>query len=484
MLYDFDEGVASIYALQLVERGDFPLFGVRTSLGFYNPPTFIYLVAPAFLLSKSPLVAVAWLQMIGVAAFAAVATWLHRVGWRWGVILFLCFAMLAPGHVLLCRRLWGHALIPALSSGTLLLVWHAAYGRRKHLCWVLLPVLIALAQQVHFSGALLLFNAVAGCLALRARPAWKWLLPGCAVAALTYAPYLIHETRTGFADVGAVGHAIAGRTGGSEHATLWWAALLSLSDFGGATALQHFYGRFLRLVPEFHLLRAAGAGVLLVALLAAMRRWKHFSEGPADHALLHLALIWMSVPLVAFSALHVVTVPAYWLIALPGPFLLVGCLAEMFARSNGRPRIVCAGLGASCLFALVVFIRYHLEHSQVIAAADPGLVVYPSYRDQRDAIQFVVNSTGTRPVQIEENNGTHSIDYQLLYLVAWLDGNGTRLRHNPEEAGSLQHFIINRRPRIVPGVDGWPRRRFGLLDVYIQPGFDAAQRAQASPLSH
>jgi hypothetical protein len=474
MLFDFDEGVASIYALQLVERGDFPLFGVRTSLGFYNPPTFIYLIAPAFAASKSPLVAVAWLQLMGFAGFAAVTGWLHRLGWRWGTIAFLGVAMLAPGHVLLCRRLWGHALIPALSSATMLLLLHAAYGRRRSLCWMLLPIAVAIAQQVHFSGALLFFDALIVCAVLRVRPHWKALLGGCIAAAATYTPYLVHECRTQFADLQAVASTIAGHTGESDRITIWWAALLSLGDMGGATAMQQYYGRFLGLVPEFHLLRAAGAGVLVVALLACLRHRKRSDATESSRRILLCALLWMAVPLVAFSLLHVVAVPAYWLVALPGPFLLVGLLAEHVGRSVAR-RAVARWVAAAVLIVVCGgYLRYWYRYNTAMAMASPEVIVYPSYRDQYEAVRYVVTSTGKRPVQLEENNGAESIDYQLLYLVAWLDGNGTRLRHSPAEAQALQHFIINRRPREIAGAENWPKRRFGLLDVYVQPGWGPA----------
>jgi hypothetical protein len=147
MLYDFDEGVASIYALQLVERADFPLFGVRTSLGFYNPPGFIYLIAPAFFVCKSPLFAVGLIQLLSVTVFAGFAAYLYRLAWRWGSLVFLAVAMLEPGPLLLSGRLWGHALIPVFSCAAawMLLALLRDPGRRWG--WLLLPIAIAAAQQ-------------------------------------------------------------------------------------------------------------------------------------------------------------------------------------------------------------------------------------------------------------------------------------------------------------------------------------------------
>lgn len=469
MLYDFDEGVASIYALQLVERADFPLFGVRTSLGFYNPPGFIYLIAPAFLICKSPLFAVGLIQVLSVAMFAGLVVYLYRFGWRWGSLAFLAVAMLAPGPLFLCERLWGHALIPVFSCAAVWMVLALVRTPTLRSIWLLLPVIIAGAQQVHFSGALLLLDAAIALAVFRVRPQWKWLLAGFGIATCTYIPFLVFETRTGFADLKAVAATMVGRTSSAEHTALWRAALFSWSDFGGATAFQDRYPQFLSRLPDFWFLRVAGAAAFTCTIVMSLR---HLRREPGDdrvRQIVILALVWIVVPFVVFSMLHVVTVPAYWLVALPGPWLAAAFAAEsILSRSAQRRRSEWALAGWIGAYALIC-LRYVIVHNSTVAHADPALVVYPSYRDQYFAVATVCQDSAGRQVQFQQNKGSDAIDYQLLYLVAMIEGNATRLRHPTHEAADLQKYVLTRRDAPMAMGPGWSKLTFGVLDLYIEP---------------
>ncbi|MGI8906605.1 MAG: hypothetical protein ACR2IE_08960 [Candidatus Sumerlaeaceae bacterium] len=467
MLYDLDEGVASIYALQLVEHGDIPLFGVRASLGFYNPPLFIYLIAPAFLISKSPLIAVGMLQF-GIVLFIGLLGYylVRRQAWSWGVVTLLTFACLSPGPLYLTNRLWGHSLIPALSIATLLLLLRCIEMRAARWPWLLLPLAISAAQQVHFSGALLLVNAVGALVLFRVKPVWRYLVIGVCLATATYIPYLVQEYRTSFADLRSIGDALAGKSGKWDPSALWLAALHSLSDFDSATALQENYHVFLSALPTFRIIKYMLPLLLLISLALFVYRVStrgRIDEQPVES----LSLIWCIVPLLSFTLMKVTTVPAYWLVALPGPWILAGSAVEWLMPKSSHVRLAVGSMVIGIV--LSGFALYHFTYINALRQAEPALVRYPSYRDQRDAVAFVCSDSRDREVQLVQNNGGDGIDYQLLYLIVMFEGNGTRLRHPVETAATLKHYIINERYRPIKNVVGWAVRRFGLLEVWIQP---------------
>jgi hypothetical protein len=470
MLYDFDEGVASIYALQLIEKADLPLFGVRTSLGFYNPPLFIYLIAPAFLVSKSPVVATGMLQLIFVACAGWLGWLLYRRGWRWGVVWFFLFAMLSPGPLFLMRRLWGHALIPSFSCATFALMVLLVRKPQRRVAWFLLPILISFAQQVHFSGALLLIDVAIACAVLRLWPRWRWLLAGAVAAALTYTPWLLHEARTQWADFNIIAATIAGKASVNvDHSQLWSAAIFSLSDFGNTIGFDN-YAAWLRVhVPGFQFARAVLIVAMVIALAATVVRLLRNGRdiGTKDNEVTLLALVWIVVPLVVFAILRVVIVPAYWLVALPGPWILVGVATE-----QPGPHLY-SKHGAASLAPLVMillggsFTWFDLTYP--LAADQMTGLVSPTYRDQRDAVAFVCDHSRGAPAQLVQNNGTDRVDFQILYLIAMLEGNATRLRHSDVEAREMPTYVLNRADRAAPAdYPVLPMRTFGRVQVYYR----------------
>jgi len=468
MLYDFDEGVASIYALQLTQRGDWPLYGVKTSLGFYNPPLFIYLVSPAFLVMTSPVVAVGWLQVLGMAAGGWLVAQLYRRGWGSGLLAVALLLALAPGPFFLCRRLWGHALIPAFSCALVaaLLICH----RREHSrAAIAIPLLIGGAQQVHFSGALLGLDFLFVALCFKLKLNWRWFLAGIALALATYTPYLLHQSRTGHQDLRTITDIIFGGAAGQKDATpLWLAFLHSLSDFGGGTAFQQNYPRFLQQAAPFVLIRWALALAWVTVLGWSLVQLRPGRRTEAD-PLLIIGLVWTAIPLLTFSILKVVTVPAYWLVALPGPFLLTGAAVENLSRRYRQARITWALAG---IVVVAAFSHYFWVHERVVRAADPQLTVYPSYRDQLEAVQFVTRSAPAEGVQLtQEGRAADSgIDYQLLYLLAMLEGNATRFRAQGLAAYARPQYTLHNRAKPLPvNLTASPLAQFGLLEVHSLP---------------
>jgi hypothetical protein len=120
------------------------------------------------------------------------------------------------------------------------------------------------------------------------------------------------------------------------------------------------------------------------------------------------------------------------------------------------------------VYALIC-LRYLIVYHNAVARADPALVVYPNYRDQYLAVAMVCQDSAGRQVQFQQNKGSDAIDYQLLYLVAMIEGNATRLRHPPEQASGLQKYILTRHDHPIAIDPGWSSIAFGVLVLYIEP---------------
>jgi hypothetical protein len=485
MLFDFDEGIASIYALQLLGKGTLPLVGVRTSLNFYNPPLFIYIAAIPYALSASPLAAAGFLQLLFTGGLAWLLVALLRLGWRGSALLAIALAGFAPGPLLLANRLWGHSLIPTLSIVSLILVLRLAGRARDRWASLLLPVAVAAAQQVHFSGILLALDVALVLLLFRSAPDWRWFAGGVGIALATSAPYVVHLVHSDFEDVGTVWRLVTADAGEAKpHGALYLATLNSLSDFGGATAFQDRYDRFIDAIPWFKTARVALAAWLIAAVAIAF--WmvaRAAGTGPGAlaerlrrHPVIVASLIWTAVPLAVFSWLKAEIVPAYWLVALPGPWLLAASAASVIAavlhrhgvlRWRGARQVI---LICAVALPVAVAVGYCTRYLTTLAAADPAIQSYPAYRDQFGAARFITAHSAGKPVHITQGNRTleGGIDYQFLYLLVMLEGDDKRFSpHTPDLA--VRYVILNRAESLplefMSTIAHWTSRRFGLLEV-------------------
>ncbi|MCX7019358.1 MAG: hypothetical protein WCK47_09400 [bacterium] len=495
MLYDFDEGIASIYALQLAEKWDFPLKGVKTSYEFYNPPFFIYLISIPWLISRSPVFAVGFLQVLFLGALAILFRGLRRMGWSWGALAVLALGGLGPGALLLTLRLWGCALIPTMSIIALLCALKLVRSPRDRAASLILPLAVCAAQQAHFQGALLAVSAGLALWIAGGRANARWLGAGVAAAALSYLPYLFHLVQTHFSDLSVIVTLATqgGSAARSPHDALWRSVWFSLSDFGGVTAFQQNYARFLGGVACGAIYQYAGAAWLAASGIVAAAGlsmgfirtgWRGRGGAlSATQQIAAVALAWTIVPLAVFGLLRVDVVPGYWLAAMPGPWLLAGALLEMIpdvsAVVRWRARIAAPFLAAGLIGFFSACPFFYLRACfAVMERADPALLVYPTYRDQRDAVWFVCDdSSGKRVLLTQDARKPETgVDYQLLYLIAMREGNALRFTFQPDkpfQQPAAARYLLRTLSRPLPPellreLALWSQRRFGLIRVYRQ----------------
>jgi len=197
--FKLDEATAVNLARRLLD-GDFLTVGLRSSVGAYNPPLFVYLTAVPLALRDDPLAATAF---IGVLAVAAVTLTYIVLRPRFGALVALGAAALfatAPWSVLYGRKLWGQSVLPVAATA-LLWTMFTVLERPRSRAVVFIPILLCLAFQLNFSALALVLPATV-LLLYRAREVhWPAFALGVGVAALLLAPWLYHQLTNGFADV-------------------------------------------------------------------------------------------------------------------------------------------------------------------------------------------------------------------------------------------------------------------------------------------
>ena len=199
-----DEAIAAWLALQFVKGGALPLAGLMSSVGVTNPPLFIYLLLPLFLVSGDP--AVIGVLLV-VQSLAAVAICWH-VGRRYygsltGLVAAALFAV-SPWAVVYSRKIWAIDVEPLLTGGV---GWalHALVLERKPKAIFWVALLVPCLVMNHFSGFGPLAATLGVLLLLRPRMDWRWAAGGVLIAGLLALPYVRYQQINHWADLKQAG---------------------------------------------------------------------------------------------------------------------------------------------------------------------------------------------------------------------------------------------------------------------------------------
>ena len=284
--WDSDTALHYLRAAELGrgERLDL-LAGYRTHAGGARlSPLFHYVLAVPSLLGGGPIASVLW---VGLADLAVVLLLIGPGRRVWGQRVALGAAALyaaLAAVVLRARALHNETLLAPLAVALLLAL---AYARRRPASraagWGL--AVVGIMPQLHLSSLFLLPGAGAALLPRLRRAGLRAALPGLALVGVAAAPYLVHETRGGFAETRALLRGAGGadqpgeketvHARGAERLTLGpraLAGLLGTSDVGwllGPTLEPRVRRGLLALLrgaaslSAWLLPLAAGAGLLL-----------------------------------------------------------------------------------------------------------------------------------------------------------------------------------------------------------------------------
>ena len=212
--WDADQGTDMLVLQGLVDRGEVPLLGPRTSIGtFHHGAVYYYLLAPAAYLSDADPVAVTTeIALFGIGAVIAV-WWLARL--VAGPVAGLAAAVLAavsPAGIEASTFIWNPNLIPLASAVAFAAALYAI--RSRHARWWLLSALGAMVvMQCHVLGVVVVPPLLVAWLVdvrgrrrrdERLRPAVGAGVGALAILAAGYLPLLAFELQHDFAETRAI----------------------------------------------------------------------------------------------------------------------------------------------------------------------------------------------------------------------------------------------------------------------------------------
>ena len=375
-LIDFKADEALIAGLARdVLAGKWPAASIQTSLGPFNPPLFIYLLAVPMHFSSNPAVLAGLVAALdGLAVFATYLVGTRVFGRVAGTAAALFYAA-DPYATIFSRKLAGTFVEPLIAICLLGCLFAAierdgsaekaserrgtsGRARRGGWCrqaaWFGSSFCLALLLQLHPATALLVPVLLLAWVLWGRWAALPGLLLGALAGAATFVPYLLFE----FQRQPRFLHTLLSAAGGTAHwdarsLYLVWVLVSSggYSDVTGSAAATYRAA-----TPIFSWLPLLIGLAAVAGLLLAMMRWRH-----RRYALL---LLFVLLP-IGLTVRHSVGVEIhYFAFLLPGLFLLGGLAVQaLVERWPVALPVATAGLAALLLGQLLSF-RYFLSFLQ------------------------------------------------------------------------------------------------------------------------
>jgi 4-amino-4-deoxy-L-arabinose transferase-like glycosyltransferase len=314
MEFKGDEANNLFLAAYLVSGKAFPLVGITSSIGTYNPPFFIYLMGIPMFFSRNPVIAAGFVALLNCAAAGLTYIFCRRYFGQIVAIIAAGFFAVNPWAVFYSRKIWQQDVLPLFVIGFFFALFAAVCeGRKRHLltCFACL----AAATQLHLSSVYFLVVLVLTLAWFRPKIGWRIYLGGVAILFSSYVPYLAYDVFNRGYNAKIYLRAF------SSHSHFHPEALLTPLALGSTLGFMHF--------TDWPLL-----DVLQTLLFIAGVVYLCFRRRDPRYAIL---LLWFCVPLAFLMVSKLVLYPHYFICFYPIQFIVVG-VAVNAAMQNLRSR--------------------------------------------------------------------------------------------------------------------------------------------------
>ena len=361
--FNYDQAWSLGHAYDFVRNGVFPTVGIRSSIGTYQGPMELYLLALPVALSTDPLVATAFVGLLQVLAIVGTYLVAARYYGRTPAVVASFLYAVNPWAVAFGRKIWTQSLLPLFAVLFLAALLAGLAERRRH-SFTLACLWFAVLYLLHPQAVALLPLLLALAVVQWRRHGLVWLLPGVGLALLLAAPYLWDESQHGFASLLSALNAAGGEASIDPTALNFAFALASGSGLAAAPADASLAGLAAQLLPW-----AALVGSLLVVaglLVAACRVWAYLRRGGnGGKALPYLvALCWCALPVLVSTRHALLVQPHYFIVIYPLPFIAAGLAVEACLHTGRQAGWARRVLPTRALAAVVVAVLLLLGVAQ------------------------------------------------------------------------------------------------------------------------
>jgi 4-amino-4-deoxy-L-arabinose transferase-like glycosyltransferase len=361
-----DEASLSRLSLNLAQGEDFPFLGIGSSVGFPNSPINVYIFAIPYTVSNNPIIATLFVGFLNVLAVAL--TW--KLARRYfGVEAALVAALLLAVNtwaVIYSRKIWAQDLLPPFVVATLFtgLLGFVESKPKRWAQLIHLP-LLAITAQIHFAAVILApISLVMVGLGWRNVRRQFWISIGIAgLLCLPFAYGLYTDDLLSTAKIReSLDKSAENPTALAENPReisdtaldYAWFTLAGKNIHSLAGAVQ--FQQYLDSVPEppaYTLFNLIPLGVLLSALVLAGMAWRQIAT---RRRVIIVLLVWLAIPVVAFTYTWTAVQPHYFIPMLPAAFIILGAGIEQLRAWQPLKKVAFASIGILAILQIWLFV--------------------------------------------------------------------------------------------------------------------------------
>jgi len=468
---EFDADQATIFRMahDAIFHGLLPATSNIASIRIVNPPGVIYLLMLPAAFSSNPLWAVVMVGLFNTAAILLTYLFTRRYFGRFAAIVATLLYATAAKPIEYSRFLWQQNMIaPFVLLFLFALFWGVVERRKGWLFPALL--LLGIVFQLHEITILLIVPLAIALILARRTLRWRDLALGLVSLFVIFSTYLLWEVSTKFADVHTVLRLLKLPVHIDNQAILFYQLFLSPYSLNALDVPPTSPHSVLRpLIPVLSWLHTILPLLVLAGIVTALILifWPRAVDTSPDRSGLVVLLVWQIVPVLILSRHSVTLYPYYFLMLMPGPFILIGLflskLVEWFrglaqgipVRINRRehspaPLQIIASimrLGAYILITLLIIVQLVGSMAALIDDVDGNLGHGSTYNDLH-SLQHALSEADQLAQQRHLNRVYIATD---LYTQASLDYLAEQMR-TPTTLFDSTHCLVLPNPADGPAV--------------------------------
>ena len=463
--FDTDQAVLWNMTRVALAHGLIPTNSNLASIGTVNPPAFIYVLMVAGVFTSNPLAGAILIALLNVIAIILTYAFTRRYFGRLAAFVASSLAATAIIMLLYSRFIWQPNILPPLLVLYMLALFRGAVARRAG--WFA-PAVLLLGLAIQLSGSsIYLAPALVVALVLGYKTVrWYDLAFGVVLLALIFSTYLVWEAATGYADIplllGASGkHAIIDGQAFSDY----FRFLISYSTVPTDPHLLftklfplmylHKLAMLLLIVASFALLllglfwekvqlmvRSAAEQITASAPVSvgvslwrqAWELWNAFIASPQRRGIV-LLLAWQLLPLLLLSRHSISLQVHYFLVLMPGPFILLGLLVSQLTNwcaslpdQGKRLRLLFPALALLLILAQTLgSVAWLLDNTN---GNQPNTADYNTLQDLQTAVQIADQQAQARHLQHVYIDAIARTTDALDYLAGQMQTSHTLINSN------------------------------------------------------
>jgi 4-amino-4-deoxy-L-arabinose transferase-like glycosyltransferase len=377
-LTEFDADQATIFSMayDAVSHGYLVATSNVASIGIVNPPAIIYILMLPAALSADPLWGAVLTAIFAMLAVLLTYVFVHRYYGRLAATIASLLYATAALPVFYSRFMWQQNLLLFFAPLYILLLFRGAVARRQG--WFGFALfLLGLLVQLHGSSLLLVVPLLVAVVVAPYTVRWRDVALGLFLLLLIYAPYMLWEASVHFHDISVLFNTTGRPSTFDVQALTLYQFLLSPYNVLFISPRSSLFP-FVPLYTSIWWMTTAlviGSAILALGLILALRStpdqvgesrnvvfrrvrswWSSLCASPYRCGL-SILLSWQIVPLLALIRHAITLYPHYFIMFMPGPFILAGFfVAEAIAwlRRHGGWGMIGRGMLLGLMTIIVI----------------------------------------------------------------------------------------------------------------------------------